>query len=719
MAIGQITVDLLAKTGSFETDLNRAAKLSEQRAKEIDKAFSTAAAGITAGAVAAGAALVTLGSKAVDQLAQLDDMAQKTGASVERLSQIQQTASAFGQDFGQVDDAISRLAKGMATVDSETNKTQKALAALGLSAKDAGGALRDPGELLVEVSKALQGYEDGAAKAALATDLFGKSGANLLPFLNDLSENVDRFNGVSAEAAAEAAKFQDNLNGLKSQLEALAQTTTAAVLPSMSRFIEEINAAARASDGLLETLGRQVSFNVGRLLGKGAGEQLKMEGLEPGQKQFLQEVQRAEAMRLAGAKSMDRLDRLAQQSNQRQTLNYTTGNAPATPKVRVSVAGQSQTEKDIEAANKLIESLKTQAATFGQSDAEALRYKLTLQGLPQAIIDTATALQQQVSDMQTAQRVMQDMEAEYGRQQEMQAAAVAQISQSLMTQEQLENDSYNRRLESLRTYGQQSEAAAAEVNALIEAENSRHATAMAEIQNQQVQQQNAFMLAQQSVDAQQLAGVEQFTSNLYSLMEQSGKENSALGKVLFAAMKGLQVAQIIVQTEAAAAMVQAGMASSAAITAAATPFPASAAVLAAGIAAGTTSAMITRAIGYANAGLVAGMAIAGQRANGGPVEAGKQYIVGERGREAFIPTTSGMIIPNHVLESGDRSGDKLTIVNNTSARIDKAHVRRISADEKAVIIDEAISAFAADMSNPNSRSSRALTRNLNVQRSRQ
>ena len=35
-----------------------------------------------------------------------------------------------------------------------------------------------------------------------------------------------------------------------------------------------------------------------------------------------------------------------------------------------------------------------------------------------------------------------------------------------------------------------------------------------------------------------------------------------------------------------------------------------------------------------------------QRANGGPVSAGKSYMVGERGPEMFVPNTGGRIVPN-------------------------------------------------------------------------
>jgi hypothetical protein len=42
----------------------------------------------------------------------------------------------------------------------------------------------------------------------------------------------------------------------------------------------------------------------------------------------------------------------------------------------------------------------------------------------------------------------------------------------------------------------------------------------------------------------------------------------------------------------------------------------------------------------------------GTRAAGGPVSAGKTYLVGERGPEMFTPSSSGSIIPNHMLGGG-------------------------------------------------------------------
>jgi len=43
---------------------------------------------------------------------------------------------------------------------------------------------------------------------------------------------------------------------------------------------------------------------------------------------------------------------------------------------------------------------------------------------------------------------------------------------------------------------------------------------------------------------------------------------------------------------------------------------------------------------------IPGLAVGGARANGGPVQMGTRYLVGERGPELFVPGRSGTVIPN-------------------------------------------------------------------------
>jgi SLT domain-containing protein len=49
-------------------------------------------------------------------------------------------------------------------------------------------------------------------------------------------------------------------------------------------------------------------------------------------------------------------------------------------------------------------------------------------------------------------------------------------------------------------------------------------------------------------------------------------------------------------------------------------------------------------------GLIGGaLSFGGARANGGPVTAGRAYLVGERGPELIVPRSSGMVVPNDAM----------------------------------------------------------------------
>ena len=74
------------------------------------------------------------------------------------------------------------------------------------------------------------------------------------------------------------------------------------------------------------------------------------------------------------------------------------------------------------------------------------------------------------------------------------------------------------------------------------------------------------------------------------------------------------------------------------------------------------------------AGVAITSKIAGKRADGGPVNAGRSYIVGERGPELFTPGASGTITPNHALPA---AGGTQTIV----LQIDGREIARAVVDQ--------------------------------------
>lgn len=115
--------------------------------------------------------------------------------------------------------------------------------------------------------------------------------------------------------------------------------------------------------------------------------------------------------------------------------------------------------------------------------------------------------------------------------------------------------------------------------------------------------------------------------------------------------------------------------------------------------------------------------ISGGRAFGGPVLPNSLYRVNERGPEIFESGGSQYLMTGKdggtVIPSGGHGGDmKLTIVNNTTGRIDHVQERRISPTERALIISEAVQATSAQFSDPNSKMSKTFGRNYSSQRVR-
>ena len=98
---GSIVVDLLARTGSFETDMDRAAKSAKKRADEIDKALS-----------AIGTAAATAGAAAAGALALLVNQTMNSAREIERQAQISNASA----------DAFQTMAYGARTVGIEQDK---------------------------------------------------------------------------------------------------------------------------------------------------------------------------------------------------------------------------------------------------------------------------------------------------------------------------------------------------------------------------------------------------------------------------------------------------------------------------------------------------------------------------------------------------------------------------------------------------------------------
>jgi hypothetical protein len=246
MAIATLTVDLVAKLAKFESNLGRATYMLKKSTGHWNDMLGSLGAGISAGGV------VLFVKSAIDSLAALDDLAEKTGATVESLSALSDIARIGGHDMGTLEAGMVRLTKALAGGDDEAKAAGHALEALGLKAADLRNM--ETGTAMLEVAHALDKFGDSGGKSALVMDLLGKNGAAMLPFLKDLAETGALNAKVTAEQAAEAERLQKSWNQLKVYSDDLGRSLANTVVPALNDVIKNFNTAKEAGFGLFQSL---------------------------------------------------------------------------------------------------------------------------------------------------------------------------------------------------------------------------------------------------------------------------------------------------------------------------------------------------------------------------------------------------------------------------------------------------------------------------------
>lgn len=255
--IGSLVVKLAAETAEFQADLGKSARLLDKHANEMKASLqSVANVAKSAFALAVGvtsvAAIKEFVLQTLEAAAALQGLSEQTGASVEALSGFQAVATISHNTLENIGGSLAKLAKGMAGVDDETAGATKALQFLGVDARDTAGNLRDPAEVMNDIALKLAQFEDGAGKTAIAMELFGKSGAGMLPFLKDLAENQDLNIRLSAEQVLAAEHAIKAMARTRAEYSYIAQTIVTSSIPAMNALGEELKKILLGSDDVVK-----------------------------------------------------------------------------------------------------------------------------------------------------------------------------------------------------------------------------------------------------------------------------------------------------------------------------------------------------------------------------------------------------------------------------------------------------------------------------------
>ena len=290
-------------------------------------------------AFAGAGALKSLIGDTISFAASMDDLAEITGASVEKLSALSRVAKISGIEFDGVEKGLVRLSKSLAGADDESQGAAHALAAIGLEVTK----LRelDPADAMKQVADALGEYADGAGKTALAQDLLGKSGAQLLPFLKDLAEEEKLQGKLTREQAAAAEELQKAWNRTSAEGGAWAKSIVIDMIPALASLLDFVRMTKEGIFQLgssLAVVANDIStFAQVAVVGIGAGftdeGQAKIKSLLDQRSNFNSAANEDMQARLSGFQSLrDKIDKtLAGGGPQKPRLAYTS-RSPKEPK---------------------------------------------------------------------------------------------------------------------------------------------------------------------------------------------------------------------------------------------------------------------------------------------------------------------------------------------------------------------------------------------------
>lgn len=188
------------------------------------------------GAAATGG-LVLLSKRAADAASQLVDLADRTGITVESLSQLKFAAEQSGSGIEDLEVGIKKMDRIIAEAAMGSNSAAEALGHLGLAAGDLINMA--PDRQFELIADRISQIPNPTFRAALALELFGKSGTKLLPMMVDGAKGLEAFRKqadalgitLSTKDAKALEAWGDSFDALRAVLKAGVLTIGSSLLP--------------------------------------------------------------------------------------------------------------------------------------------------------------------------------------------------------------------------------------------------------------------------------------------------------------------------------------------------------------------------------------------------------------------------------------------------------------------------------------------------------
>jgi hypothetical protein len=197
VSIQGLAVKLTCSTGAFAAGLASATKPVASFASAV-AGTSLKVGGLVAslGGLISTGAVVALVKSSIESIGALNDQAAAIGVSAHALGQLQYAAQFAGVGTEALSGGLLKMQRNLAEAATGSGPAADAIKTLGLDAKTLANS--SPDQAFKLIADAMSKVENPAQRVQLAMDVFGKSGASLLPVLTQGKNALDEY-GVTAD----------------------------------------------------------------------------------------------------------------------------------------------------------------------------------------------------------------------------------------------------------------------------------------------------------------------------------------------------------------------------------------------------------------------------------------------------------------------------------------------------------------------------------------
>lgn len=250
-----VDASLSSTIQKIEIEIKGLNNTTEQTEKQVNSSFSSmvkagaglaAGIGLVKGAFAALTGTLDNFSQSLDLGARLEDLSSRTGETAGNLLLLERAFDNSGIGAEKVGSSINKLQKFMSDANSGTEKNMEVLEQLGVSYTQL--SQLTPTEQLGLLAERINSIQSPTERAATAMKIFGKSGGELLPLLQN-------FSGEIGNARGELGSMVDIMN----QRSAVFDTVSDKIAVIKGKFMEFAAGILDKAAPALETITTMLS----------------------------------------------------------------------------------------------------------------------------------------------------------------------------------------------------------------------------------------------------------------------------------------------------------------------------------------------------------------------------------------------------------------------------------------------------------------------------